>query len=139
MTNELGKYIHELRGANSLRDFAKQCDLSHTHIDSIEKGIDYRTGKPVSISIDVLAKIYRGSGADLTHLIKIIAHQVIGTEETIPSAVSEISEGAALLQRIDRLDVDERKIVTDLISFIEESRKWKKETVTPTTKHQNIK
>lgn len=47
MNNALGEYVNQYRTENnlSLRDFAKLAEISHTHIDSIEKGIDYRTGK----------------------------------------------------------------------------------------------
>lgn len=57
--NELGEFIKQSRLALglSLRDFGKLCDISHTHIDSIEKGIDYRTGKTVNVTNDTLVKI----------------------------------------------------------------------------------
>ena len=57
--NELGDFIKSKRLSMdlSLRDFAKLCDLSHTHIDSIEKGYDFRTGKPVRITNETLTKI----------------------------------------------------------------------------------
>lgn len=35
--NELGEKIRKARGDLSLRDFAKKCGISHTHLDSIEK------------------------------------------------------------------------------------------------------
>lgn len=41
----------------SLRDFASKCGISHTHLDSIEKGTDPRTNKPVSVTIETLKKI----------------------------------------------------------------------------------
>ena len=34
--NELGEKIRKARGDLSLRDFAKKCGISHTHLDSIE-------------------------------------------------------------------------------------------------------
>ena len=50
--NALGKAIRKARGDLSLRDYAKKIGISHTHLDSIEKGYDPRTGKPVTISLD---------------------------------------------------------------------------------------
>lgn len=57
MKNELGAFIRSRRGTKSLRDFAEQIGISHSHLDSIEKGYDPKTGKPVNISLDVLAKL----------------------------------------------------------------------------------
>lgn len=62
INNLLGEYVRKKRGDKSLREFAKICKLSHTHLDSIEKGYDPRTGKPVSHTIEALKKIATGSG-----------------------------------------------------------------------------
>lgn len=57
--NILGNYIKRKRKelGLSLRAFGELCQLSHTYIDSIEKGIDFRTGKTVSLSNESSAKI----------------------------------------------------------------------------------
>lgn len=62
MGNILGDYIHRKRQelGLSLRKFGKLCRLSHTYIDSIEKGIDFRTGKPVGLTNDTLLKLAEG-------------------------------------------------------------------------------
>ena len=59
MNNALGEYIKNYRNERnlSLRDFAKLADVSHTHIDSIEKGNDFRTGKPVRITNETIQKL----------------------------------------------------------------------------------
>lgn len=59
MNNALGDYIKNYREARnlSLREFAKLADVSHTHIDSIEKGNDFRTGKPVRITNETIQKL----------------------------------------------------------------------------------
>jgi transcriptional regulator with XRE-family HTH domain len=54
---EIGLIIRELRGDLSLRDFAKKCEISHTTIDNLEKGIDHRTGKPTQVKVATLQKI----------------------------------------------------------------------------------
>lgn len=88
MPNKLGDLVRSMRGDKSLRDFAKQCDgLSHTHVDSIEKGFDPRTGKPVNISFDVLAKLARGTGVDINILSALAAEDmgiVSGTQPRSP-------------------------------------------------------
>lgn len=72
--NELGNYIRKKREEKdlSLRDFASLCGLSHSYIDSIEKGADPRTGKPVSPTIDAIEKIAKGLGLSIFELIKLI-------------------------------------------------------------------
>ena len=36
--NYIGEFIKNYRGDMSLREFADKCGISHTHLDSIEKG-----------------------------------------------------------------------------------------------------
>ena len=59
MNNALGEYIKNYRSERnlSLREFAKLADVSHTHIDSIEKGTDFRTGKSVRITNETIQKL----------------------------------------------------------------------------------
>ena len=70
MANSLGKYLNNLRNEQSLslREFAAKCNISHTHLDSIEKGIDPRTKKKVSISTDTLHLIADGLGLNFVFL-----------------------------------------------------------------------
>lgn len=63
--NALGKAIRKARGDLSLRDYAKKIGISHTHLDSIEKGYDPRTGKPVTISLDTFVKLSDATGIPL--------------------------------------------------------------------------
>ncbi|MFV0518463.1 MAG: helix-turn-helix domain-containing protein [Aminipila sp.] len=65
---QLGNYLRNLRGSISLREFSKKCGISHTHLDSIEKGIDPRTGKPVRITTETLKNIATGLGVDFLAL-----------------------------------------------------------------------
>jgi transcriptional regulator with XRE-family HTH domain len=58
MKKTLGEIIKNYRLTNklSLRDFAQKCDVSHTYIDKLEKGVDSRTGKPVEPTLLVIEK-----------------------------------------------------------------------------------
>lgn len=67
--NYIGEFIKKYRGEMSLREFAEKCDISHTHLDSIEKGIDPRTGKPVRVTVDTLKKIARTMGMTINDLL----------------------------------------------------------------------
>lgn len=67
--NYIGEFIKKYRGDMSLREFAEKCDISHTHLDSIEKGIDPRTGKPVRVTVDTLKKIAKTMGMTINDLL----------------------------------------------------------------------
>lgn len=43
--NDFGKKLKELRGDQSIREASRNIGISHTYLDSLEKGIDPRTGK----------------------------------------------------------------------------------------------
>ncbi|MBQ9858103.1 MAG: helix-turn-helix transcriptional regulator [Oscillospiraceae bacterium] len=68
MSNELGVFLRSQRGKMSLREFAAKCHISHTHLDSLEKGYDPRTNKPVSISTETLRLIADGLDIDFVFL-----------------------------------------------------------------------
>ena len=67
--NYIGNFIKKYRGEMSLRDFAEKCGISHTHLDSIEKGVDPRTGKPVRVTIETLKKIAKAMGMSINDLL----------------------------------------------------------------------
>ena len=69
----LGDYIRDKRLERnmSLREFARLCDLSHTHLDSIEKGYDSRTGKEINITNDTLCKLSKALGVDESYLLNL--------------------------------------------------------------------
>ncbi|MCE5006748.1 helix-turn-helix domain-containing protein [Staphylococcus equorum] len=69
--NEFGEKIKELRGNQSLREAAKNVGISHTYLDSLEKGFDPRSGKerkPTSEIVGKLANYYNYSYFDLMKL-----------------------------------------------------------------------
>lgn len=70
----LGDLIKEYRTNNklSLRDFAKQCGLSHTYISALEKNIDYRTGKPIAPTLDTVKYISKGINKPIEEILKIL-------------------------------------------------------------------
>ena len=67
--NYIGNFIKKYRGDMSLREFAEKCDISHTHLDSIEKGYDPRTGKPVRVTVDTLKKIANAMNMSVNDLL----------------------------------------------------------------------
>lgn len=65
---KLGQILKQARGKKSLREFAREIGISHTHLDSIERGRDPRTGKQVNITVATLAKISHTTGIPLSVL-----------------------------------------------------------------------
>ncbi len=54
---KLNEIIRELRGKESLRDASKRIGISHTYLDTIEKGHDKRSGKPINPTPETLKLI----------------------------------------------------------------------------------
>ena len=73
MYENLGKYVkmRRLDMGLSLREFGKLCDMSHTHIDSIEKGVDFRSGKSVNLTGTTVAKLAAALGMSERDLITV--------------------------------------------------------------------
>lgn len=98
MIDKLSAFVREKRGDLSLREFAKLCgNISHTQIDSIERGIDPRTGKPVCPTIETLAKIAKGTNTTAAYLMALA-----NNEENIfdPTKLSNYVELPAENKRI---------------------------------------
>ncbi|WIL44901.1 helix-turn-helix transcriptional regulator (plasmid) [Bacillus bombysepticus] len=74
MKKTLGEIIKNYRLTNklSLRDFAQKCDVSHTYIDKLEKGVDSRTGKPVEPTLLVIEKISKAMNISTKSLLEEI-------------------------------------------------------------------
>ena len=85
MENKLGKFLIEKQGSMSLREFAKRLDISHTYLDSLEKGYDNRTKKPVIITVDTLSKIAEALDEPLEKLVSLSKN-----EDYIPINVNDI-------------------------------------------------
>ena len=104
----LGEVIRTKRKAKdlSLRDLATLCNLSHSYIDSLEKGVDPKTGKPVSPTIETLEKISKGLGLTLDELLTqagliddplIREHSISSTHHRIESALADDPDADDLL------------------------------------------
>lgn len=83
MNNSLGEYVKKRRQdmGMSLREFASLCKISHTHIDSIEKGYDVRSGREVNPTSSTLKKLASALGVSEKELLSIN----LGRESAAPS------------------------------------------------------
>lgn len=125
--NYIGEYIKKYRGDMSLREFAKKCDISHTHLDSIEKGIDPRTGKPVRITVDTLKKIAKTMGMSINDLL-IKSGDVKITDLQFDNAdVAEISSDTIQIPVLGIIKAGkEIEAQEDIIEYIDIPKEWTK-------------
>ncbi|MEV9639525.1 helix-turn-helix domain-containing protein [Mammaliicoccus sciuri] len=71
---KLGPFIKELRGKESLRDAAKRIGISHTYLDTVEKGFDKRSGKPINPTPETLKMISQAYNCDYGELMKLAGY-----------------------------------------------------------------
>ncbi|MCY1604735.1 helix-turn-helix domain-containing protein [Staphylococcus pettenkoferi] len=69
--NKFGKKIKKLRGQESIRKAAKGIGISHTYLDSLEKGFDPRTGKERKPTWEVINKIAKYYNYDFVELVDL--------------------------------------------------------------------
>lgn len=127
--NQLSKFISGKRQelGLSLRGFAEMCGISHSYLDSLEKGVDARTGKPVSPTIETLEKLAAGLKISLVDLLNYggyidPADSSIGFNQMIDDELMK------LIQEISpKLAPDDRRDLTEVIKiFVRKNGQKKK-------------
>lgn len=71
----------------SQRDFAKQCNISHSYIAMLEKNIDTRTGKPICPTLETIKNISIGMRIPIDDLLKMLDDEQKFTLEAIKEPV----------------------------------------------------
>ncbi|WP_237473857.1 helix-turn-helix domain-containing protein [Virgibacillus halodenitrificans] len=66
----IGELLKQLRGKESLREASKRIGISHTYLDTIEKGYDKRSGKTINPSPDTLRLISKAYNYDYENLLR---------------------------------------------------------------------
>ena len=120
MIDRLSNFVRQKRGDLSLREFAKLCgNISHTQIDSIERGVDPRTNKPVRPTIETLQKIAKGTGVKVSYLAALAANEDINdlTNPIKNSPVQFTNHEKELLKKYRQLDADGKKEIENMIDF----------------------
>lgn len=109
MENKLGNFLKEKRGSISLRDFANKLDISHTYLDSLEKGYDNRNKKPVRVTVDILSKIAKALNEPLEKLVFLSENKDYNynTEETL--------EIRAIARDVSKLKPDKKELFLNLL------------------------
>ncbi len=119
MENKIGEYVKNYRNKNklSLRAFGTLCKMSHTHIDSIERGYDVRTGKKVNLTALTISKLASVMGLSEKELIFIGYGQkddncisdtqlkiaLFGTDEVADSVLDEVKSFAQFIKARDKI------------------------------------
>ena len=120
MIDKLSNFVRQKRGDLSLREFAKLCgNISHTQIDSIERGVDPRTNKPVRPTIETLQKIAKGTGVKVSYLAALAANEDINdlSNPIKNSPVQFTNHEKELLKKYRQLDADGKKEIENMIDF----------------------
>ena len=70
----LGEIIKKYRIEHELsqRDFSKLSGLSYTYISALEKNKDYRTGKPISPTLETVRDVAKGMNIPVDDLLKVL-------------------------------------------------------------------
>lgn len=83
--NTLGELLKELRGKESLRDASKRIGISHTYLDTVEKGFDKRSGKVVNPTPETLKLISKAYSYDYEKLMTLAGYlesdKIISSEQ----------------------------------------------------------
>ncbi|WP_145233008.1 helix-turn-helix transcriptional regulator [Staphylococcus arlettae] len=74
--NLFGEYIKQLRGDTSIRQAAKCIGVSHTYLDSLEKGYDMRTNSKRSPSVVTVNKIAQHYNVDFKQLCDMVINDI---------------------------------------------------------------
>lgn len=100
--NELGDYLKDLRGEKSLRQASKDIGISHTYLDSLEKGFDPRTKKERTPTREVLRRI----SAYYTVPYILLLHKA-GYINEVKKYVEEVEMSKERAKELFDLDIEE--------------------------------
>lgn len=70
----IGELLRDLRGKESLRDASKRIGISHTYLDTIEKGYDKRSGNPVNPTPETLKLISKAYNYPYKKLMELAGY-----------------------------------------------------------------
>lgn len=123
--NQLGKFIKQKREELdlSLRGFADLCGISHSYLDSIEKGFDARSGKPVSPTIETLEKLAAGLNISLAGLLSFSGFIDLSGNQNNDNHDDEL---VSLTRQISgKLTSEEKHDLAEIVRIFVKSRKKK--------------
>lgn len=109
----------------SLRDLAQRCGLSHTFIDTLEKGVEPKTGKPSTPTVASLQALAKGMNMSFDELMQAAGYIDSPGNDGLPGAILPELTGL-----ISQLSPDEQRTLADslaagpdAIAFLAECRR----------------
>lgn len=98
MENKLGPFIQEWRKERSmgLRDLAKLTGISHAYLHVLEAGVDPRTRRPVSPTLQSLQRLSTGMDVSLEVIVSLALNQDISLQQ--PGRVNRPGENGLEVQ-----------------------------------------
>ena len=94
MENKIGEYVkaYRVKKGLSLRAFGELCSMSHTHVDSIEKGFDVRTGRAVNLTSATVSKLANVMGISEAELLGHDTQEQKISDKQLKTALFETDE-----------------------------------------------
>lgn len=116
MNNGMGAYVKSRRQdmGLSLREFAALCGISHTHVNSIERGYDLRSGKAVNPTSSTISKLAAalcitegellrfGKCGEMPSEDEALKLALFGDKDASDELLSEVREFACFIKQRDR-------------------------------------
>ncbi len=98
MENQLGAFIKEWRKERSLglRDLSKLTGISHAYLHVLEAGVDPRTQRPVSPTLQSLQRLSSGMDVSLEVIVSLALNQDISLQQ--PGRVNRPGENGLEVQ-----------------------------------------
>lgn len=122
--DDIGKLLRQLRGKESLREASKRIGISHTYLDTIEKGYDKRSGKPVKPTPDTLKLISEAYKYPYRKLLAMAGYieESDETEENrkqtiINKIIREFPDADLMFNDLASFTADDMQDVYDYIKF----------------------
>lgn len=113
--NKFGDFIKKNREEKglSLRELARRCDLSHSYIDSLEKGYDGKTKKAISPTLETIEKLAIGLNIIATELFLASSTLTISSPNSAPIKTEQVPpqlspNELALIEKYRRMNDNEK-------------------------------
>ena len=108
---------YRMKNNFSQRQFAAKCDVSNGYIAMLERGVNPKTGKPITPTINQLKKISQGMGITLEELFLSVDDIPIYLEK---NTTSDPGSGRAneFIKLFERLSEDQQKLIIETIKAI---------------------
>lgn len=117
--SQLGDLLKQLRGNRSLREASKLTGISHNYLSIVERGLDPRSGAPVSPTPETLKKLSEAYQYDYEELMKKAGY--IEGDSTPKRILDEQTKNKAI-EIYNRLPDEDKVLIDDMIMALEKRR-----------------